>query len=256
MDEVARLKRVVLSLPDITLRVGWLREHLTTLTDAEAAKLLEGLCEESERSDPAAREVVLIVALLLASNGDSPWIDRLRTCAEERHLLSIGRMLRRAPPPTIHDRPASELPVPDYGKGRELTVGERRALARTPNRRAFDKLLGDPHPLVIQNLLQNPRLTEDDVVRMVTRRPARLEVLTAIAIHVRWLSRARVRMSLLLNPGAPSTITMPLVAVCTRSELIEVVQGVDAHVLLRATAQELLVRRPPLRAADANALLQ
>jgi hypothetical protein len=246
-QEVGRLKRVLLSLPDVALRAHWLRDLLSTLPDHEQANLLNALCEESERSDPAAREAVLVVAILFASLGECSLAKRLQREAEGRHLLSLERLLRRAPPPTLSERPAHELPVPDYGAGRELTVGERKSLARSPSRRAFEKLLCDPHPLVIRQLLQNPRLTEADVVRMAARRPARLDVFQAIAQDGRWLRRARVRLAILLNPSAPPAIAMPLLAVCTRGELIEVLHNAESPGVLRSTALELLERRPPLR---------
>jgi len=251
MSPVERLKRVLLSLPDLALRTSWLRDFLNSSSAHENATLLNALCEQNERADPQAREAILVVALLFAALGECSLVDQMRAQAEARHLLSLARLLRRAPAPAVHDRPARELPVPDYGAGRELTVGERKSLARSPNRRAFDKLLGDPHPLVIRQLLQNPRLTENDVVRMTARRPARLEVLEAIAQHGRWLSRPRVRLSMLFNPGSPPAITMPLLAVCTRSELSEVLHHSESSAVLRSAALELLERLPPLRASEA-----
>src|SRR6185369_16178692 len=163
---------------------------------------------------------------------------------------SLGRLLRRAPAPPRSVPPPDAAPVPDYGRGRDLTVGERRSLARAPTRRAFDKLLSDPHPLVIRQLLDNPRLTEDDVVRIAARRPVRPEAVTAIARAERWLKRPRVRLSILLNPGSPPSVAMPLLAACTRSELVEILHGADTSKVLRGTARELLARRPPLEQSD------
>lgn len=236
----------MLALPDVALRARWLREYLGGFAHAEQALMLNALCEDGERSDPLAREAVLSVALLFASLGECELVRRLRAEAEARHLWSLERLLRRAPE-SPHERPAGELPVPDYGTGRTLTVGERRSLARSPSRRSFDKLLSDPHPLVIRQLLGNPRLTEDDVVRMAARRPARLEVLQAIAQNARWLARSKVRLAIILNPGSPSAIAMPLLAVCTRGELVEVLHSADSSGVLRTTARELLEKRPPLR---------
>src|SRR5438309_1567694 len=120
--EVERLKRVLLSLPDLALRMGWLRDFLARESGYDHASVLNALCEDNERADPQAREAILVVALLFASLGECELIEQLRAEAEARHLLSLSRLVRRAPPPSQHDRPAHELPVPDYGRGRELTV--------------------------------------------------------------------------------------------------------------------------------------
>jgi len=250
-----RLRRVLLSLTDVSLRVGWLRAHLAELRDAQAAELLSSLCEDGERADPASREALLIVAMLLVSSSDSAFVERLRHHADERRLLSLARLLRRGPDGGQAGRALSEPPVPDYGTGRELTVGERRSLARTPSRKVFEKLLRDPHPLVIRQLLSNPRLTEDDVVRLTARRPLRSAIVEALADSPRWLRRQRVRLTLLLNPGTPSSVSMPLLAVCTRCELLDVLHGVDTPLPLRASAQELLERCPPLRRSVADSTL-
>jgi hypothetical protein len=245
-----RLRRVLLSLPDINLRVGWLRAHLSELRDAEAADLLSSLCEDGERADPEAREALLVVAMLLAATGDSPFVERLRQHAEERHLLSLARLLRRGGDSASRAR--SEPPIPDYGTGRELTVGERRSLARSNDRKVLSKLLRDPHPLVLRQLLGNPRLTEDDVVRLAARRPLHAATVEALAESPRWLRSQRIRLTLLLNPGTPEAVSMPLLAVCTRCELVEVVHGVDASLTLRGAARELLERSPPLHKALAS----
>jgi hypothetical protein len=49
---------------------------------------------------------------------------------------------------------------------------------------------------------------------------------------------------------------MPLLAVCTRCELLEVVHGGDTSLALRGSAQELLVRSPPLQKGATTNVLQ
>ncbi len=246
----SQVKRVLLGLPELPLRLAWLDERLRTWPLASVATLLDGLCEESERTEPDARETVAAIALLFVSLGECEFVARLREEAAGRHLLSLDRLLRRGPPGPADGRLPEDLPVPDYGAGRELTVGERRSLARRPHRRAFEKLLADPHPLVIRQLLVNPLLTESDVVRMAARRPARLVVMQELAQAPRWLARTRVRMSVLLNPGAPPETAIPLLALCNRPQLLEVLESADTALVLRGTARELFERRPPLREPD------
>jgi hypothetical protein len=114
------------------------------------------------------------------------------------------------------------------------------------SRSAFDGLLRDPHPMVIRNLLQNPRLTEDDVVRVATRRPAYPDGIAEIARHPLWSARPRVRLSIALNPGSPPEVTTPLLRLLMRGELAEVVGSSPLPALVRAAARELLARRPPV----------
>ena len=247
MEDVERLKRVLLGLPDVGLRVGWLQEQLLRWSPDEAARLLDALAQQNEGAEPTAREAMLTVALVFAGLGDDdPTLDELRSEVAAQRLWSLARLLRKSPASPRRAPPAKNLPVPDYGTGRELTLGERRSLARRPDRKLFDKLLADPHPMVIRQLLVNPKITEDDVVRLATIRPARAEVMGEIARTYRWMRRSRVRMAMLMNPGAPAGIVMPLVSLCVRAELRIIVHSTDTSVALRATAHELLERRPPM----------
>ena len=95
------------------------------------------------------------------------------------------------------------------------------------------------------------KTTEDDVVRLAALRPARATTIEVLA-RTRWLTRRRVRMTILLNPGSPPRVALPLVGLCTRTELLEVARGADVPVILRITANELAERRPPLFGENAS----
>lgn len=241
--EAERVATVLRSLPDATLRATFLRDYLRTGDEATVARALDSLCAAGARAEAAAREPMLAVVMTLAGLADDPTLDRLGQTAAELGLISLARLLRRAP-----ELPNEEvvLRTPDYGVGRELSLGERKALARRPTRAAFDKLLRDPHPLVVGQLLENPLLTEDDIVRLVARRPANPDAQRAVA-RTAWLCRPRVRMALIHNPGTPSAIAIPLLAACTRPELVEVRNSSECSLPVRETADELFSLRslPP-----------
>jgi len=246
----ARFKRAVLSLPDVRLRIDWLDQHVQHQRADIVAALLDVVIGESEISEPKAREVLVTIALWVAGSAREADLDGLRQAALDQRLLSLQRVIRRVPAPS--QAPESGEPrIPDYGAGRELTLGERRNLARRSDRQRFDTLLRDPHPMVVSELLANPKTTEDDVVRLAALRPARATTIEALA-RTRWLTRRRVRMTILLNPGSPPRVALPLVGLCTRSELLEVARGADVPVILRITANELAERRPPLFGENAT----
>jgi hypothetical protein len=244
--DASRLKRVMLSLTDSALRVGWLASELDGLGSAASAVLLNTIMEQNEAADPGAHEVLLTIALLLVHPENRELVETLRREALEQGLFSLERLVRTAPPPSIHAPALEELRIPDYGTGRELSLGERKSLARRPDRRKFEKLCLDPHPLVIRQLLENPKMVEDDAIRIATIRPARPAALSELVRSHRWLSRPRVRMAVLLNPGSPPELTMPLLGLCTREELRDVLRSTETSKVLRATAQELMARRPPM----------
>lgn len=240
-----RLKRILLGLPDVRLRIDWLDSQVQHEPPEALAPLLDVIIGESEVAEPRAREALLTIALWVAGTARAADLERLRQTALSQRLLSLQRVIRRVPTPSQAPQ-TSEAKIPDYGAGRELTLGERRNLARRSDRQGFDALLRDPHPMVVRELLANPKTTEDDVIRIAALRPARQTSIEAIA-RTRWLTRPRVRMTVLLNPGSPPAIALPLVGLCTRVELLELARGADVPTILRITANELVERRPPLQ---------
>jgi hypothetical protein len=243
-DDAERFVRCLLALPDLQLRVDWLNTTVQTEPPYLLAPLLDVVIGESEIGEARAREALLTIALWAAGMARSQDLERLRQVALEQRLLSLQRVIRRVPTATLPPE-GSEPRIPDYGAGRELTLGERRSLARRSGRHRFDALIKDPHPMVIRELLSNPKTTEDDVVRVAAFRPARPTSILAIA-STRWLARRRVRMSVLQNPGSPLSVALPLVGLCTRAELLELARGADVPPVLRITAGELAERRPPM----------
>ncbi|UQA61938.1 hypothetical protein [Polyangium aurulentum] len=243
-----RLLRALPALREEKLRTAFLRSELEREGIEGAARALDAVSALAEQADPTAREVIAALVPLLSDPAQAAWIESLREVARREALLSLSRLLRRrgasksVPPPAPEERGHAIEPG-----GRRLTLGERRALARRPTRATLDKLLADPHPMVISNLLANPRLTEDDVVRMAAQRPARREVIVEIAKSPSWVKRARVRMAIVLNPLSPPEISVPLLSLLIRPELEQVAGASFVPKVVRSAAMDLLARRPPPR---------
>lgn len=239
--------RVTRSLGHASLRVSYLSGVLASTPIHALARALDLLCARAEQAEEPAREVLLSIVDALSAPEARNVVQLLREEAAGESLLSLERLVRqplvlRTPMP---DDGTKVERVPDYGKGRTLTLGERKSLARRPDRNLLEKLLLDPHPDVIARLLDNPRLTEDDVVRLAARRPGRPDVLAAVARDPKWLHRARVRLTLVLNPDTPAALAAPIVGLLVRQELRLVAGATHVPPHVRALCMEHLERRPP-----------
>lgn len=248
-----RLRRLLDGLVEVETRVAWLREQAQQTPLEPLAEAFDALCEDAERAPSRARGALLPLALLVARDRETAHVVGLRSEALLRHRVSLARLLRRG---VEEARPvAVKPPVPNYRGDRELTVGERRSLARKPTRAAFDKLLADPHPLVLEQVLQNPKLVEDDVVRMAARRPIHGLAVDTLLVS-RWLLRHRVVLALISNPWVDAEVSVPFLGLLTRDELRDVVNTPSLPAVVRATANELFERRPPLGEPDEDLLPQ
>lgn len=237
--------RSLLALPELRMRILWLDERIFSTPVHRLAPILNEVTERGQSTDRRAREAMVALAIFLAQRRDTGLIWALREESRVGALLGLERLVReRSGEPVIEIE--TEPRIPDYGTGRELTVGERRTLARRPTRLQIDRLLLDPHPLVLEQLLQSPVMTEDDVLRIATRRPARPMALALLGNSTRWMSRRRVRMSLILNPGTPHGLALPLVSTCPREDLQLVIGTTNLSITVRAVAHELHSRLPPV----------
>ncbi len=238
-----RLARVITSLGDPVLRRELVIEKISIEDTAAIAVALDELGVAAEQGDVHAKEALIAVVDAFADLRAEAAVQRLREEAAGAGLVTLDRLLRR-PVHSIPTGPRSQRP-PDYGYGRPLTLGERKSLARRPDRNVLERLLGDPHPDVIRGVLRNARLTEDDVVRFVARVPGRPELLSEVARSPAWAHRPRVRLSLVLNPLTPTDLTMPLAGLLLRHELKLVIESTNVPAALRAASVEHLRRKYP-----------
>jgi hypothetical protein len=243
----ADVVRVLLGLADASLRVAWACDAFRSMKTGEVAALLDDVAMRGEQGEGRAKEALVAIVDALASPSLVDVTQKLREEAAGVPLLALDRLIRQPTRAvtTSSMAPPRQTKVPDYGFGRQLTLGERKSLARKHDRQLLARLLTDPHPDVIRGLLKNPRLTEEDLVRLIARRPSRSEILVEIARSPRWVHRSRVRVALLLNPATPHDLAVPLASLLLRHELRLVAESTQLSPVLRAACHEHLVRRPP-----------
>jgi hypothetical protein len=129
-------------------------------------------------------------------------------------------------------------------RGKPLSLGERKALARGNVRDVLESLLLDPHPDVIAILLGNPHLTERDVLAIATRRPAPADALAAVAASETWIARYAVKRALVLNPDTPAPLAIRLLATLKDSDLRMVAADENLPDAVRDQARSLLGETP------------
>lgn len=227
-------------------------------SDLEAARLdelaegLDMIAALSEQADTRAREVLTAAAPKLTDPAFDVRVEELREMAQIRGLFALSRLLRRRNRggEISSPEPDERGGMPPPRGGRTLTLGERKFLARGHDRMMLDRLLRDPHPDVIRQVLRNPRITEIDVVLLAARRPTYPDLQVEIAKSARWSPRPRIRVALVQNPYTPPTIAVPILPLLLRNELNQVAHATDLPRIVRAAALDLLDRRPPVAAPE------
>lgn len=169
--------------------------------------------------------------------------QRLYTAAVERGLPAIARLfLIASPQGQLPHQLAKQLGPerPLRPADRPLTLGERKALARTHKREKLLLLVRDPHPQVVEILLNNPHVTEAEVIKMAAARPAVPASLAKIAAHPRWSLRHMVKRALVLNPSTPLADAIRIATTLRAPELAELAGDHALPETLRRHAAEVL----------------
>jgi len=207
------------------------RAHLKD--DADAIEALEAITHAA--ADPA---------LAYATR------QQLYEAAVSHQLPAIARLFLVASPTTMGSYQLARSLAPERPlkpTGRPLTLGERKWLARTHDREQLLLLLRDPHPAVVTILLDNPHITEADVVRIAAARPAVPAALTILAGHPRWSVRHPVKRALVLNPSTPLADAIRIATTLRTQELRELSVDPSLREPLRVHAGEIYaatLRRP------------
>lgn len=244
------LKRRMSVLPERKMRREILGEKLLTLPPEIQVELLHLIAKESSY-DPKA------TSLLVAFQDQSEATHAL-SYEQKREIYQYARehgytQLQRL---LLAGRSHTESPVTKGHPALSGTpLGMRKFMARKPNPTVLEKLLLDPDPDVIHNLLRNPRITEREVLRICSRRPNRPEVLSKVASHPRWFNRYNVKLSIAQNPYTPPPITLQILPQLLTSHLSRIAEMSNLPPQVLFMTQEILSIRQEQNQKD-SALLE
>ncbi len=241
----------VLALPDRPMRAAVLTERLRRYDAHLCLALLEGMLDRIVRGDTGAREVLLDLTSTrpLAEALGYTSARALYELARKRDRLSVARLFLSLE--NLAGREVDEAFLKrENMKMPDESLGWRKAHARATDRMKLDRLLFDRNPAVIQLLLANPRIVEQDVVRIAAMRPTNPENLVAVFRHPRWIPRYMVKVALACNPYTPVDIALACLPHLMLPKLRYVAANAKLKRSVRDSARELLARRAQNLADD------
>ncbi len=176
-------------------------------------------------ADPLRRALCDVLTSVPCARLDYDRRSDLYSQASQRGDEEIMRLLRSVPARARVDEPERLLSK----ELAEIPLGRRRAMARGRHPQWLEQLARDCDPIVIANLLSNPRTVEADVVRIAASRPVATAALVEISKCSRWFSRNPVRKALARNPYCPVEIATGIVASLPLEDLREMRGDSDLH---------------------------
>jgi hypothetical protein len=125
-----------------------------------------------------------------------------------------------------------------YDRIRAMSSQEKMQLALHGGRAARLLLLKDVNKTIQTFLLQNPRITIDEIRYIAGYRQANPEVLVAIAAHRDWGQNQNVVAALVRNPKTPTTAAVKLLDKIAPAELRRLAKSAEVPRAVQAAARK------------------
>lgn len=220
-------------------RTTLIAKKLSKLKPRTIVMVIDEICRRAEEKAPRYQEALF--SLLDIPNMTSVLgyekMSEVYLYSKEIGCERVARLLGNPPP---RKKRHSEY---DFVEGQVLdhiTLGEKRGLAKASKRDTLDRLIYDPDPHVIRSLLNNPRITERDVLKMASKRPTSGEVLTEIFSNKKWSERYSIKKALVKNPFTPTRLSLGLVNFMLVQDLKEISKDGTIHPSIRKAAEDIL----------------
>jgi len=148
-------------------------------------------------------------------------------------------------PAELFEEPEGDRPPPQslYARIFEMGMAEKIKLALRGNRDARMILIRDGSKLVRRFVLQNPRITDGEVIAVARNRSADEELLRTISIRREWMRNYQVRLALATNAKTPLPIALKQVATLAERDLRQLAKSKNVSQTIAAQARRLLIAK-------------
>jgi predicted regulator of amino acid metabolism with ACT domain len=134
----------------------------------------------------------------------------------------------------------------------QLPLGQKITLARRGPARVAGALLAEGHAQIISIVLDNPYMTEAQILRALSREKLPISVIPAIVQHRKWSITYNVRLALVRHPSTPLASVLSYLPELTVSDLRELAAPGIVPENLRKYLQAEVQRR--IRASEKAAI--
>lgn len=229
------------ALPEDEMGVTLLSKRISMLSSEDAAHFLELLYKKNPQdliSKKVRRLLVNPEGLHQALGIEE--CRRIYLASLKFGYTKISRLFTDLPP--------YRSGLAGYDKEEEvrmeyISLGQRRSMSKRNIKDTIDRLLSDPDPMVIGNILNNPRATEREIVKIASKRPNSHVILKMLAGHRVWSKRYAVIKAIVQNPYTQPRISVALLELMMTQDLKLVAEDAKLHPQVVLTAKDLIVER-------------
>ena len=134
----------------------------------------------------------------------------------------------------------------------QLALGQKITLARWGPARVAGALVAEGHAQVLPIALNNPFLTEAQVLKALARDKVSTTVVQALARHPKWSQSYHVRLALVRHPATPVSVVLGFLPILTVNDLRELAAPGIVAENLRKYLQAEVQRRMAISKQNAS----
>lgn len=127
-----------------------------------------------------------------------------------------------------------------YQMVKGMSVGQKIKFALTGNKAAREFLVKDSNKVVMTAVLKNPRITEDEILRVATSKNTSDEALRQIGHHKEWMKNYSMKLAMASNPKTPVSISLKILDSIYDKDLSSIAKSKNIPSVLAAAARRKL----------------
>ncbi|RPJ13243.1 MAG: hypothetical protein EHM37_07710 [Deltaproteobacteria bacterium] len=124
-----------------------------------------------------------------------------------------------------------------------MSVGVKIKLALIGNKEARGLLIKESNKVIVKNVLENPRVTDDEVISYAGNKNLSAEVARIVASKKKFLQIFKVRCALVENPKTPVPAVMKIMPGLPDHVLRELARSRSVTGVVKLTARRILTQR-------------
>lgn len=124
-----------------------------------------------------------------------------------------------------------------YKLVKSLSVGQKIKVALTGGKSIREFLVKDTNKVVCSAVLKNPRITEDEVMRVITSKSSSDDMLRQVGRHKEWIKNYNIKINMVLNPKTPLQTSLKFLDHLYEKDLMSIAKGKNVPSVLASAAR-------------------
>lgn len=124
-----------------------------------------------------------------------------------------------------------------------MGLPEKMRLAQSGDKEARSLLAREQNKLILSSLLQNPRISDQEILNFAKEKTIPEEILTLLSKRKEWMKKYPVRLALAQNPKTPLALSLRLIRNFRDTDLRKIAKSKDVSVHVAAGARKILMVR-------------